>query len=130
MRYCLSSRQPDSVLKKADEIKIALRDYDAISYYIDEFSDKTIILEMDKNFPKGFDWDVIQAYSEKMNGNFYCALRDLTQVNECKSRDIKFYYKYQINTLFELEGLKQIGVSYILSCFLVVYGRSFFDISS
>ena len=30
MKYCLSARQPDSVLKKADEIKIELRDYRAI----------------------------------------------------------------------------------------------------
>ena len=45
VKYCLSARQPDSVLKKADEIKIELRDFRAIPEYIEKFPDKTLILE-------------------------------------------------------------------------------------
>ena len=83
MKYCLSARQPDSILKKADEIKIELRDYGAIPDYIDKYPDKALILEFINELPKDFNWDEIQAYSEKMNGNFYCALSDLSLVSEC-----------------------------------------------
>ena len=114
MKYCLSARQPDSILKKADEIKIELRDFRAIPDYIEKFSDKTLILEMTNNIPEDFDWNVIKAYSEKMEGRFYCALSDLSLVPECGLKGIKFYYKYAITTLYELAGLKDIGVSYAL----------------
>ena len=49
-----------------------------------------------------------------MNGNFICALSDLSITPECSLRGIKFYYKYSTTSFFELEGLKNIGVCYIL----------------
>ena len=114
MKYCLSGRQPDSVLKKVDEIKIELRDFRVLLDYIEKYPNKTLILEFENNIPEDFNWDEIQAYSEKMNGNFYCALSDLSLVSECIQRNIKFYYKYMINSYFELKGLKDLGVSYVL----------------
>lgn len=114
MKYCLSGRQPHKMLDKADEIKIELRDFRAIPEYIEKHPDKTLILEMQNELPKDFNWDTIGAYSEMMNGNFYCALSDLGTVGECINRNIKFYYKYTVSTYFELEGLKRLGVSYIV----------------
>jgi hypothetical protein len=35
-------------------------------------------------------------------------------VSECSLRNIKYYYKYPATSFFELEGLKNIGVSYVL----------------
>ena len=69
---------------------------------------------MTNEIPKDFDWEVIAAYADKMNGNFYCALSDLSVIPECALRNIKYYYKYQVTSLFELKGLKQLGVSYVL----------------
>ena len=60
MKYCLSARQPDSVLKKADEIKIELRDYRAIPDYIDKYPDKVLILEMENELPEKFNWELIE----------------------------------------------------------------------
>ena len=114
MKYCLSARQPYSILKKADEIKIELRDYQAIPEYIEKYADKTLILEFTNDIPKDFDWNLIAAYVEKMGGGFYCALSDLSLVPECALRNIKFYYKYAVTTLYELAALKEIGVSYAL----------------
>ena len=114
MKYCLSARQQDIILKKADEIKIELRDLRAIPEYIEKFPDKTLILEFVNELPEDFDWEVIHAYSDKMNGNFICALSDLSITPECSLRNIKFYYKYPVTSFFELEGLKSIGVCYIL----------------
>ena len=114
MKYCLSARQPDNILKKADEIKIELRDFKAIPEYIDKFPDKTLILEFVNDLPEDFNWEEIQAYNDKMNGNLICALSDLGLTLECQLRNIPFYYKYPITSFFELEGLKNLGVCYIL----------------
>ena len=94
MKYCLSARQQDSLLKKADEIKIELRDFRAIPEYIEKFPDKTLILEFVNELPEDFSWDSIKAYEELMNGNFICALSNLSLAPECYLRNIKFYYKY------------------------------------
>ena len=114
MKYCLSARQPDSILKKADEIKIELRDFRSIPEYIEKYTDKTLILEFTNSIPEGFNWDDIVRYSDLMGGGFYCALSDLSLVPECSLRNLKFYYKYAATTLYEVEGLKNVGVSYIL----------------
>ena len=65
MKYCLSARQPNNVLKKADEIKIELRDFKAIPDYIDNYPDKTLILEMENELPEKFNWKDIELYSNK-----------------------------------------------------------------
>ena len=114
VKYCLSARQPDSVLKKADEIKIELRDFRAIPEYIEKFPNKTLILEFNNDIPEDFSWELIQAYTDKLNGNFICALSDLSMAPECYLRNIKFYYKYTITSFFELDGLKNVGVCYVL----------------
>ena len=83
MKYCLSARQPKTILKKADEIKIELRDFKAIPEYIEDYPDKTLILEFVNELPEDFNWEEIQAYADKMNGNFICALSDLSLNLEC-----------------------------------------------
>ena len=102
MKYCLSARQPANLLKKADEIKIELRDFRAIPDYIEKYPNQTLILEFVNEIPEDFDWELMSIYAEKMNGNFYCALSNLSLVPECSLRNIKFYYKYAITTLYEL----------------------------
>lgn len=114
MKYCLSGRQPDQLLKKADEIKIALRDFRAIPEFLEKFPEKSLILEMENNIPEDFNWDTIKTYDEISNGNIYCAISNINQMPECKLRDIKFYYKYAITSFYELNALKQMGVSYVL----------------
>ena len=114
MKYCLSARQKNNLLKKADEIKIELRDFRAIPEYIEKFPNKTLILEFNNDIPEDFSWELIQAYTDKLNGNFICALSDLSIIPECSLRNIKFYYKYPVTSYFELEGLKELGVCYIL----------------
>ena len=57
MKYCLSGRCPQSVLLKADEIKVDIRDYQALPEYIEKYPDKTLILNINTNeIPEGFDW--------------------------------------------------------------------------
>ena len=112
MKYCLSARQPDTILKKADEIKIDMRDFRAIPEFLEKYPNKTLILEMKNDIPEDFSWDMIKTYSEI--SDFYCAASNIDQIQECKFRGIKFYYKFAINSFYELKALKDLGASYIL----------------
>lgn len=114
MKYCLSARQPNNVLKKADEIKLEMRDFRAIPDYIEKFPDKTLILELENELPKDFNWDVIAAYSQKMEERFFCAVSNIAQIPECVEHGIKYYYKYAANSMFEVDTLASYKVSYIL----------------
>ena len=113
MKYCLSARQPDSMLKKADEIKIEMRDFRAIPEYMEKFPTKTLILTLENELPTDFSWDDIQMYVEA-HKDFYCAISNKNQSRDCSSRGIKFYYKYATTNFYELAGLKEMGVSYVL----------------
>ena len=48
MKYCVSSRQPISVLRNADEIKVEYRDRQKMLDFIEDLPDKTYILEIPK----------------------------------------------------------------------------------
>ena len=48
MKYCLSARQTQSVLSKADEIKVDWRDRNVLLDFIKDYSDKNIILNIPK----------------------------------------------------------------------------------
>jgi hypothetical protein len=113
VKYCLSARQPENVLKKADEIKINAQNFRTISDYIDAYPDKALILEFENDLPENFNWDLIEMYSKK-HSEFYCAAANDIQMTECRVRGIKFYYKYTVSSFYELQALKEAGVSYVM----------------
>lgn len=113
MKYSLSGRQPHKNLTKANEIRIAMRDFQAIPEYIEKYPSKAIILEFEE-LPKGFTWELMQSYSEKANGNLYCALNRIDFIPECTKRKLKYYYRYPVTSLYELHTLAQYKVSYIV----------------
>ena len=110
----MSGRQPDKILQKADEIKIEGRDHRALPDYIDKYPEKVLILELENELPEKFDWDLMMVYSEKMNGNFYMCVSNKFQMEECRIRGLKFYYRYAVTSFYELDALKEAGVSYAL----------------
>ena len=114
MKFCLTNRLPEDVLKKADEIKISLRDHLAIPEYIVKYPDKTLILDMSNDIPDNFNWDILPSYKAQMKGRFYCAASNYGQMKELKQLGINFYYKYAVTSFYEIEALKEIGVAYLL----------------
>ena len=44
MRFCVSGRQPYSVIKRADEVKFNYNDKDKILDLVEKYPDKTVIL--------------------------------------------------------------------------------------
>ena len=111
MKYCVSARQAKATLRKADEIKFEYRDRKVLMDYIEEYYDKTIILEIPKEVEEEIDWALLGAYSEKVN--FYVCLYDLKYIQKCKEYNVKWYWAYPITTFYELQGIVAAGADYL-----------------
>ena len=110
MRYCVSGRQPFSVMKKADEIKFNYNDKDRILDLVERFPEKTIILEVPGSES---DWDLWKMYSDKFE-EFYIALHDLSRVSEFNDADIKWYWPFPITSYYELGLIVKLNPSYLM----------------
>lgn len=110
MKYCLSGRQPLSVLKKSDEVKMQYEDRERILDYLETLPDKTIILDVPSEIDN-LNWTLLKMYSAKIN--FMLCLHDLKLVQECKKNEIKWYWAYPITSYFELRGLLALEPSYL-----------------
>lgn len=112
MKYCISGRQPKSILTQADQIKMLYQDRERLIDYIDELHDKTFILDIPKDVTtEEIDWKLYQAYAEKVD--FIFCLYNLNLAQECVNHNIKFYWAYPVFTWFELQGLIPFNPCYI-----------------
>ena len=111
MKYCVSGRQPKSILRQADEIKMQYKDCERILDYIEEFSNKTFIVEISKDEIE-INWSLLNVFKEKLN-NFILCIHNLNLVNEIKEKDFKFYWAYPIVTWYELEGIAALNPVYL-----------------
>jgi hypothetical protein len=110
MRYCVSGRQPYSVLKKADEIKVQFIDKDIIMDFVEKIPDKTIILDVPGDEE---DWATWAMYNEKFY-EFFIALHDLSRAAEFNQANIKWYWPYPITTYYELGMIMNLHPSYVM----------------
>jgi hypothetical protein len=105
----MSGRQPISILKKVNEVRMHYVDKDRIIDYIEALPDKTIILEIPKE--ASINWDLYKAYASKVD--FILCLADLATAQQCKSNGIKFFWGYPINTYYELQSLLKLEPCYL-----------------
>ncbi len=110
MRYCVNGRQPYSVLKKADEVRVAYADRDRILDFVERIPDKVIILDVPGDEA---DWQLWEMYSEKFS-EFYIALHKLNRFPEFAARGIKWYWPYPITSYFELGQMMVMKPSYVM----------------
>lgn len=110
MLYCLSGRQPRELLRKADQIKVEMRDYRALPMYLEDYPDKEIILDFEE-LPENFQWEFLEEIN---NGNLVCALNRLDFISFCKKHNLKFYYKYPVTSFYEIYNLKMSGCCYVV----------------
>ena len=111
MKYCLSNRQETSYLNKADEIKVEFRDRDIISDLIEQYPEKDIILMVYYN--EIVDWKKIEQWNILSQGHFILCLSLISDAEECKERNIPFYFGYPVKTYYELRAMKELGVRYV-----------------
>ena len=110
MRYCVSGRQPYSVMKKADEIKVQYNDKDRILDFVEKLPDKVIILDVPGDEE---DWNTWQMYSEKFAG-FHIALHDLRRAADFNHHNINWYWPFPITSFYELGMVINLHPSYVL----------------
>lgn len=111
MKYCMLGRQPKSILKQADEIKMYYSDKDRIIDYIEDFPDKTIILEVPKDI-ENLNWTLFEMYAKRIN--FVLCLANLDLIPKCQEHGIKFYWMYPVSTYMELWALANLYPEYVL----------------
>ena len=112
MKYCVSGRQQKSILSQADEIKIMYQDKEKLIDYIEEFGDKTFILEIPKEITsKEINWDLYKTYSEKVN--FIFCLDNLNLAKDCRENNIKFYWAYPVFSWYEFRSIIMLKPCYI-----------------
>lgn len=110
MRYCVSGRQPYSIMKKADEIKVNYNDRDRIMDFVEKLPDKTIILDVPGDES---DWNTWQMYGEKFD-EFYIALHNLSRAGEFNQHNVKWYWPYPITSFYELGMIVNLHPSYLM----------------
>ena len=126
MKYCLSSRQTEEYLLKADQIKVEYRDRKIIPDLIEKYPDKEIILVFPIIKDDKFDWNEIKNYNVLSKDTLVCCVRTHEDINECKAQEIShFYYGYPIGSFYDLRALKDLGV-----CYLVIDMPAFFNMSA
>lgn len=111
MKYCISGRQPKSVLKQADEIKIKYKDKGILIDYIEEFPDKVFILEIPEEETE-INWELLRSYTNKVK--LILELQNLKLIDKCHLNGINFYWKYPISNWFELDSICKLNPCYIL----------------
>ena len=84
MKYCLSSRQTNEYLAKADEIKVKYRDRDIIYDFSRKYPTATIILELpvDGSEP---NWQEIDSFYRVTQGNLIICIANLKHGEACKA---------------------------------------------
>lgn len=109
MRYCLSGRQPIHILEQADEIKMKYADIGRAIDYLHDYPNKTIILDIE--LTDTIDWKLLSDLSEN---NLILCIRDLELAESCKKYNLKFYWKHDIISYYELAGVIALEPEYII----------------
>ena len=110
MRFCVSGRQPYSVLKRADEIRVAYADRDRILDFVEKIPNKTIILDVPGDEA---DWNTWAMYNDKFD-EFYIAIHKLSRAGEFNYHNIKWYWPYPITSFYELDMIVSLHPSYLM----------------
>lgn len=113
MKYCLSSRQTNEYLMKADEIKVQYRDRNIIYDYSQKYPHATFILEIQPSNEQKINWDEINKFKIVTQNKLILCVGNRNDAYEAKTREIAFYFGYPITTFYELNAVKYLGVCYI-----------------
>lgn len=111
MKYCLSNRQTDEYLVKADEIKVEYRDKEIVPDLIEKYSDKTIILSIAQETV--LDWSVLSSWNKVSENRLILCVNNINDGLLAKQHEIQFYLGYPVDTMFEALALVDLGVCYI-----------------
>ena len=113
MKYCVKSRQPISVLRKADEIRVEYRDREQIlDFYEKLAADKVYLITIPADIE--IDQPFIEMLAEKGNIILELYRLNLSVIQWCKEKEIKWYWSFPITTFYELKNIAALAPSYLL----------------
>lgn len=112
MKFCVKSRQPYSVLSKADEIRVEYRDREQMFDFIERLENKTYLISIpaDTEIDKSF----IEAIHEKTDIILELYRINLETLQWCVEKSIKWCWAFPITTFYELRGIAALKPSYVL----------------
>lgn len=113
MFTCLNSNLTNDYLIKANEIKVNYKDRKTIFDLAIKYPMATFILDM-KGTDEPDDWDEINRLNIICKNQFILAIGKFLFVNECVKRNIRYYYTFPVNTLYDLKALEDAGCEYAL----------------
>jgi archaellum biogenesis ATPase FlaH len=90
MKFCVKSRQPLSLLRKADEIRVEYRDIEQLLDFFQQLTDKTYLITIPGD--NEFDQDFIMMCHEKSNIILEITKIDLSIIKWCAEKNIKWYW--------------------------------------
>lgn len=111
MQFCVSGRQPYSVMNKADQIIVKWQDRERIIDFVERLPDKEIVLEV-AEVPGLQDFETWAMYTEKFQ-DFYVAIHDLRLFDVFNIGNIKWYWPYPVTSYYELQQIIPLKPSYI-----------------
>ena len=110
MKYCVSSRLPNSTLKKADEIKVGQKDIDSLSDLLVHFPDKTFIIEL---YNGDIDWKKLKTLNSK-NNIVLCLYKDYELLKIPEVSEFRYYYGYPITDWALLRTWANLNPTYVI----------------
>jgi hypothetical protein len=116
MKVCLNSRCEKKYLQQADEIKVEYRDRKALLDIVDDYPDKTIILQVPYFFDpeeNDLDWQQLSIANKLLQGKLIICCFSEVIANMAKLNDIKFYFGYPIQSAYQLQAVKAMGACYV-----------------
>jgi hypothetical protein len=119
MNYCVSGRQPKSVIKLADEVMVDYKDIEILFDFMKDFPNKKYIIRVPR--AQEIDWKQIKLFKDTID--LTIALEDLRNYKECVNHNIPFYWAYTITTYEDLNCIAGIGASQAL-----ISGPLYFDL--
>ena len=108
----MSSRQPLTILKEAEEIKVDYKDIERLADFVS--SDWVCTAEVVIYLPKDqlINWDTINTYKEVLN--IVIAVEDPRVIIESKNNGYKTFWAYPASSFWELRGLIALNVDQVL----------------
>lgn len=113
MFICLNSNLTGDYLAKAAEIKVDYKDRKTIFDLAIKYPTATFILDM-RGTQEPEDWNEIGRLNIICKNQFILAIGQFLYINECKKRNIKYYYTFPVNTLYDLKAIEDLGCEYAL----------------
>ena len=112
MGFCVTSRQKEVLLDKADEILVAYKDIEQITDLGYEYN-KPIILDIPKQEYLKINWDELDMYNILTRNNLVLKLHNFEGIKTAKDHKIKFYVDYPLSSFEEIQEAVDNGFEYI-----------------